>query len=184
MVIGCQSRASRAPARSACAERARTAAWCSPAPPPRRTWRASTRARPCGIVVGFSSGGGYDLYARAARAPPRPLHSRQSDGRGAEHAGRREPEVGAISHRRRADRRHADHHLQSRPDHAVADRAREGRRQIPRLCLDRQRQRGLPRLLHLERDRHQDLAGFPGPGPRSRSAIPASAPRPISTTAS
>ena len=50
------------------------------------------------IVVGFSPGGGYDIYARAARAPLRTPHSRQSDRRGAEHAGRGEPQVGAISH--------------------------------------------------------------------------------------
>ena len=114
------------------------------------------------IVVGFSSGGGYDHYARVLTR----------------HIGRHipgNPNVivqnmpGAASlnsvkyiSAARADRRHLHQRVQPRPDHAVADGAAEGRRQLPRLRLGRQHQRGFPRLPHLERHRHQDLAGFAG----------------------
>ena len=128
----------------------------------RRTSPPSTRARPCGIVVGFSSGGGYDHYARVLTR----------------HIGRHIPgnpnvivqnmpgaaSLNSVKYliRRRADRRHLHQRVQSRPDHAIADRAAEGRHQLPGLRLDRQHQRGLPRLPHLERHRHQDLAGLAG----------------------
>jgi tripartite-type tricarboxylate transporter receptor subunit TctC len=63
------------------------------------------------IIVGFTPGGGYDVYARALarhygrHIPGNPTIVVQ------EHAGRGEPEVGAIPEHRRACRRHADHDL-------------------------------------------------------------------------
>ena len=41
------------------------------------------------LAISFTPGGGYDLYARIARAPYGQAHSGQSDDRAAEHAGRR-----------------------------------------------------------------------------------------------
>ena len=97
-----------------------------------------------------------------AGAAYRPPHPGQSECHRAEHAGRREPQFGEVHVRRRADRRHPDQRIQPRPDHAVADGAAESRHQLPRLWLGRQHQRGFPRLPHLERHRHQDLAGLAG----------------------
>ncbi len=48
-------------------------------PAMRRARRSSTRARNVELYIGYSVGGAYDLYARAARAPPRQAHSGQSD---------------------------------------------------------------------------------------------------------
>ena len=64
------------------------------------------RGKTVNILVGFTAGGGYDLYARLlgrhiGRHIPGNPH-----GRGAEHAGRRQPEGHAIRLRRRAQGRH------------------------------------------------------------------------------
>ncbi len=164
-----------------------TAAWCiaSTAPASHRTPPPSISGKTMRIVVGFSSGRRLRRLCPRAGAPYRPSHSRQSDRRGAEHAGRRQPQVGAVSHRRGADRRHADHHLQSRPDHPVADGAGQGRRssfldyawvgnvsEDFRVCFT-WNGTGI-----------KNLAGFPGAAEGDLRQHRASARRPISTIAS
>ena len=61
------------------------------------------RGRTVNLIVGYGPGGGYDLCARLVARHHRPVYSGQSRGRGAEHAGRRQPARDQLSLRRRAE---------------------------------------------------------------------------------
>ena len=91
-----------------------------------------------------------------AGAPLRPPHPRQSERHRAEHAGRGQHDVGALSRRHRAEGRHRHHHVRSRADHAGADRRQAGGR-FRQLPVGRHAAARHPHLLRLGRDRHQDL---------------------------
>ena len=117
----------------------------SPCPPCLRAPRASrssTRARPSTWSIGFSVGGGYDLYARHLARLHGQAHPRQSDHRAAEHAGRGLAEGGELHLHGGAEGRHLLRHL--RPHHrhqSAAGKRRDLRRHQVLLARQRHRRR-------------------------------------------
>ena len=110
------------------------------------------RGRTVTILVGFTAGGGYDLYARLLGPPHRPAHPGQSHDRGAEHAGRRLHEGHAVCLRRRRQGRPDARDRQPRHGHRAAAQRRQLR--SDQTDLARHHHQRDERLRHLE-----DLAG-------------------------
>ena len=117
------------------------------------------RGKTVRIIVGFSAGGGYDHYARVLsrhigrHIPGQPNVIVQNMPGAASlnsvrYVATAAPTDGTVINA-----------FNPGPDHAVGDGAAEDRREFSGLRLARQRHRGFPRLPHLERHRHQGLAG-------------------------
>ena len=135
------------------------------------------------IVVGFSAGGGYDQYARLL----------------ARHIGRHIPgnptvvvqnmpgsaSLKSVQYldRRCAGRRHADHHIQSRPDHAIDHLARQGPVKFLNYAWIGNVSEDFRVCYTWNGSGIKNWQEFLEEGQGDASAIPESAPRPISTTA-
>src|SRR5258707_2978441 len=88
------------------------------------------RGKRINFVIGYGTGGGYDIYARLfARFIGEP-HPRQSHGRAPEHAGRRQPARGELALRDRPKGRHR--YRVSRPGDADRPGARPARHSVRR----------------------------------------------------
>ena len=97
-----------------------------------------------------------------AGAPHGPPHSGQSHHRGAEHAGRRQPECGALPRQHRGEGRHRSQHLQFRRHRRGAAESGQDQDRFPQVQLDRQHQPGPDRLLCLACARREDARGTQG----------------------
>ena len=131
------------------------------------------------LYIGYSVGGGYDLYARMIARHLGKHIPGQSDGGAEEHGGRRQPAADQLALQRRPQGRHRDRRQQ--PRRGVRSAARPEGRAIRRhqVHLDRQRQQRGQRLRRLGEQRHQQVRRTCWRS-RWRSARPASATTPIS----
>jgi len=123
------------------------------------------RGKTVNMIIGFSVGGGYDLYGRlVARHIGR--HIRAGECRAAEHDGRRESPRRTIYLFGRAQGRHRDRHFRPHHrDHAAVDACFSAIRRH-QVHLARQRNQRSLNLHYLAYLAGQDLERFPAKGNR------------------
>ena len=118
---------------------------------------AMAQDKPFNVYVGYSAGGGYDVYGRIVRALHRQASFPATRTSSSTTCRARAPAPRQLALQRRAQGRH--HHRHVRARHRLRHAARPAGRAIRRhqVQLDRQRQRRSQRLRRLAHERHHQV---------------------------